>query len=138
MYTFFEIYDILFKKGGLFMTKILLNEIVIDYMNRVKMTIPTYGVKSFADKCGLSRAFLYKLIDGQYGNNFSDKVIESISNTIGIKKEILIKILESDNGKELYYQRLRLLKAFDEIIARADNAELEVYLSLMQSIENKL
>ena len=81
---------------------------------------------------------MYKLIDGQYENNFSDKVIESISNTIGIKKEILIKILESDNGKELYYQRLRLLKAFDEIIARADNAELEVYLSLMQSIENKL
>ena len=102
MYTFFEIYDILFKK------------------------------------CGLSGAFLYKLIDGQYENNFSDKVIESISNTIGIKKEILIKILESDNGKELYYQRLRLLKAFDGIIARADNAELEVYLSLMLSIENKL
>lgn len=138
MYTLFKKYGILLMKGGFKMAKITLSEIVSDYINDKKVYSPKYGIKSFASQCNLSRSFIHRLVEGQYENSFSDKVIDSIASTIKIKKEFLIQILSSDNGKEMYVEHTKLIHSINEILERSDTDQLKVYYNLICTVENKI
>ncbi len=120
------------------MARITLGEIVADYMKDMRNDLANYGIKSFADKCGLSRSFIHRLVDEQYDNQYSDKVRNAISKTIKMNKELLDYIIESDDGREIYYKRKQLLSQIQGTCNKASLEELDVYLNLIQSIQNKL
>lgn len=115
------------------MSKITLSEIVCDYITDSKKTIANYGNRTFANKCGLSRNYIWKLTRGDYGDKFSSKTIEGIAKGLEMQPDMLRMFLDADDGYEMYYRRKELLKALNNSAKNLNNDQLEVYIQLMNN-----
>lgn len=117
------------------MSKILLGEIIDDYIKDMKEIAPSYGIKSFSEQSDISRTFVRDVINGEYTTrSFSNRIIEGVAKAIKINTKDLKNILSSEDGKEIYYQRKELLNKIETWLQSSNNAKLEAYLSVINEI----